>query len=246
MPALLDGPQVDAIGLETLKGVANLAHRAGRHLDRLLRVTEPVHDAERHEIAVGPELRAILGDRGDNQSLPCPVVHRRHRHAGESRRSGRFVATFEDAADTAHGMQRYRRHASSLGTFRRGLHRGRRGFSSPSGTTVPRRGRTGAAACECPLRDEVHGTAEQFGELFFEVGDLPTEPRPRSQLVEQVDVAPVIRLATSDRAEDLEPGDAVLSAQFVETIDVDIEQLGHVHIVPRSGHEGDTGSPESL
>lgn len=96
------------------------------------------------------------------------------------------------------------------------------------------------------LRDEVNWTSEQLGESVLQVDDLPAEPGLRRQLVEQVDVAPFVGLAAGDRAEDVEPSDAVLSAQFVEAIDIDIEQLGHPTIVPRSGHEGDTRGPESL
>lgn len=93
------------------------------------------------------------------------------------------------------------------------------------------------------LRHQIDWAAEQLGKRVLKVGDLPTEPGVRGQLVEQIDVAAVIRLAAN---EDLGPGDAVSSAQFVEAIEVNIEQLGHVYIVPRSGHEGDTRSPESL
>ena len=75
----------------------------------------------------------------------------------------------------------------------------------------------------------------------MEVGGDPRRGGPKtgsrhmsvwSELVEQVDVAPVVGLAAGDRAEDVEPSDAVLSAQFVEAIDVDLEQLGHLTIVP--------------
>lgn len=84
-----------------------------------------------------------------------------------------------------------------------------------------------------PFRHEVDGATEQVSERVLEVDDLPTEPGLWGQLVEQIDVAAVVGLTTGDRTEDLEPSDAVPSAEFVEPIKVDIGQLEHLNSVPR-------------
>jgi len=72
-------------------------------------------------------------------------------------------------------------------------------------------------------RDEIHRTADRGREVVGEVLDLPAQPSPWCQVVEQIDIAVAALLTSVDRAEHLEACHAVASADLRDPLEVDLQ-----------------------
>lgn len=90
---------------------------------------------------------------------------------------------------------------------------------------------------EAPLGDEIHRSAEQPPQFRLEILDLPTQRCPGSQLVQQVDVALFVAVASRHRTEDLESRDAVAPAQLIEPLHIDFEPGDHHRPQPTTSPE---------
>lgn len=84
-------------------------------------------------------------------------------------------------------------------------------------------------------RHEVDRPADQLGKLVRELLDVPSEAALRREVVEHVDITVGRVLATTDRAENLEPRHPVAAADFAQAIWIDGEA--------GDGHQPMVGAP---
>lgn len=84
------------------------------------------------------------------------------------------------------------------------------------------------------LGDQIDRTAEHFDQAVLELEHVEAQARPRSELVEQIDVAVLRRLAPGHGPEDRQLGHAVTCAELgqasrVDRAPVDFDHFGGSH-----------------